>query len=45
MWVPLAWPDLEAATALRGDFDVALSGVTMRADRALVGRATPVRTP
>lgn len=36
-WVPIAWPDLEAATA-RGGFDVALSGVTMRADRALVGR-------
>ena len=36
-WMPLAWPDLDAATA-RGDFDVALSGVTMRADRALVGR-------
>lgn len=36
-WVPLAWPDLDAAAA-RGDFDVALSGVTMRADRALVGR-------
>jgi cyclohexadienyl dehydratase len=37
VWVPFAWPELHAATA-RGDFDVALSGVTMRADRALVGR-------
>ncbi|MBX3023810.1 transporter substrate-binding domain-containing protein [bacterium] len=36
-WVPLAWPEL-AAAVVRGDFDVALSGVTMRADRALIGR-------
>ena len=27
IWMPLAWPELDAATA-RGDFDVALSGVT-----------------
>lgn len=36
-WVPLAWPEL-AAAVVRGEFDVALSGVTMRADRAIVGR-------
>jgi cyclohexadienyl dehydratase len=36
-WVPLAWPEL-ADAVVRGDFDVALSGVTMRADRAVIGR-------
>ena len=35
--VRIGWPDLTAATQ-RGDFDIAMSGVTMRADRALVGR-------
>jgi cyclohexadienyl dehydratase len=37
--VPLRWPDLEAALA-RGDFDVAMSGVTVRADRLVTGRFT-----
>jgi cyclohexadienyl dehydratase len=37
VWVPLAWPEL-ADAVVRGDFDVALSGVTMRADRAVIGR-------
>jgi len=36
-WVPLAWPEL-ADAVVRGEFDVALSGVTMRADRAVIGR-------
>ncbi len=36
-WVPLSWPELADAT-VRGDFDVALSGVTMTADRAIIGR-------
>lgn len=39
VFVPLAWPDLERAL-VDGAFDVALSGVTMRADRALLGRYT-----
>lgn len=34
-WVPLVWPEL-ADALVRGDFDVALSGVTMRADRAVI---------
>jgi cyclohexadienyl dehydratase len=38
-WIGFRWPDLDAETA-RGAFDVAMSGVTMRADRALVGRFT-----
>lgn len=38
-WVDFRWPALDADLA-RGDFDVALSGVTMRADRALIGRFT-----
>jgi len=38
-WVPLSWPELAAAT-VRGDFDVALSGITMTADRAVIGRYT-----
>jgi cyclohexadienyl dehydratase len=33
------WPTLSAATK-DGDFDVAMGGITMRADRALVGRYT-----
>lgn len=37
--VHVAWPELAAATR-RGDFDIAMGGVTMRADRALVGRYT-----
>ncbi len=36
-FVRIRWPDLAAATR-RGDFDIAMGGVTMRADRALVGR-------
>jgi len=36
-WVPLVWPEL-ADAVVRGDFDVALSGITMRADRAVIGR-------
>jgi cyclohexadienyl dehydratase len=38
-FVAVPWPELAAASQ-RGDFDVAMSGVTMRADRALVGRYT-----
>lgn len=37
--VPFRWPDLEAAMA-RGAFDVAMSGVTVRADRLVAGRFT-----
>ncbi len=37
--VPVRWPDLEPALG-RGDFDVAMSGVTVRADRLLAGRFT-----
>jgi uncharacterized protein (DUF427 family)/chorismate mutase len=37
--VPARWPDLEAALE-RGDFDVAMSGVTVRADRLVAGRFT-----
>ncbi|MDX2167064.1 MAG: transporter substrate-binding domain-containing protein [Deltaproteobacteria bacterium] len=36
-WTRFTWPALDTDVA-RGGFDVALSGVTMRADRALVGR-------
>lgn len=40
--VRFAWPDLERRLAA-GDFDVAMSGVTVRPDRSLVGRfTTPV---
>ncbi len=39
VFVPLAWPSLESSLAA-GGFDVAMSGVTMRADRALRGRYT-----
>ena len=35
--VPFKWPELEARVA-RGDFDIAMSGVTWRPERALVGR-------
>ncbi len=38
-WTRLAWPELTAATAA-ARFDVAVGGVTMRAERALVGRYT-----
>jgi cyclohexadienyl dehydratase len=38
-FVTVAWPDLSAATR-RGDFDIAMGGVTMRADRALIGQYT-----
>ena len=37
--VPMRWPELEPALA-RGDFDVAMSGVTVRADRLVTGRFT-----
>ena len=36
-FVSVPWSNLGAATQ-RGDFDIAMGGVTMRADRALVGR-------
>jgi len=39
VFVPFRWPDLEPAL-VRGDFDVAMSGVTVRADRLLSGRFT-----
>ena len=35
-WVPFRWPEL-AEGAARGDFDVAMSGVTWRADRDVGG--------
>jgi cyclohexadienyl dehydratase len=38
-WVRLVWPELDASTA-GAAFDVAMSGITMRADRALLGRFT-----
>jgi cyclohexadienyl dehydratase len=38
-FVRVPWPDLTAATR-RGDFDIAMGGVTVRADRALAGRYT-----
>jgi cyclohexadienyl dehydratase len=38
-FVPVAWPALDAATE-HGQFDIAMGGITMRADRALVGRFT-----
>jgi cyclohexadienyl dehydratase len=37
--VPFAWPDLERRLAA-GDFDVAMSGVTVRADRLTSGAMT-----
>lgn len=37
--VHVGWPALPAATA-RGDIDIAMGGVTMRADRAVLGRYT-----
>ena len=36
-WVPFAWPDL-ADDLRQGRFDLALSGVTVRADRSIAGR-------
>lgn len=36
-WVPLDWPHLSSELE-RGAFDVVLSGVTMRPERALIGR-------
>jgi len=38
-WTRLAWPELTDATAA-ARFDVAVGGVTMRGERALVGRYT-----
>ncbi|MEO8603861.1 MAG: transporter substrate-binding domain-containing protein [bacterium] len=38
-WVPLTWANIDAAT-VRDGFDVAMSGVTLRPDRALIGRYT-----
>ncbi len=38
-FVRFAWPELERRLAA-GDFDVAMSGVTVRPDRSLVGRFT-----
>ena len=44
VWVPVAWPQLSPELE-RGGFDVALSGVTMRPERALIGRyARPYAT-
>ena len=37
--VPMRWPDLESVLA-RNQFDVAMSGVTVRADRLVTGRFT-----
>jgi cyclohexadienyl dehydratase len=37
--VPFAWPELAARLAA-GEFDVAMSGVTVRADRLLIGTMT-----
>lgn len=38
-WVPVAWPDLAAALAAER-FDVAMTGVTVRPERAIAGRFT-----
>jgi cyclohexadienyl dehydratase len=38
-WVPMTWPELAAALAA-GRFDVAMTGVTVRADRSVAGRFT-----
>ena len=38
-WVPVTWPELGAALAA-GRFDVAMTGVTVRADRSIAGRFT-----
>src|SRR5262249_18731949 len=35
-WVPFRWPELAGRVAA-GDFDVAMSGITWRPDRAVVG--------
>ena len=37
VWVPFAWPSLAEDLAAR-HFDLALSGVTLRADRSIAGR-------
>lgn len=37
VFVPFRWPELEADIA-RGEFDLAMSGVTWRPERALIGR-------
>lgn len=37
--IPFRWPELEAAL-VRGAFDVAMSGITVRADRLRTGRFT-----
>lgn len=42
--VPLRWPDLEAALA-RGDFDVAMSGVTVRPERLVWRGGSPPPSP
>ena len=39
VFVPFRWPELAARLAA-GDFDVAMSGVTVRADRLMVGTMT-----
>ena len=38
-WVPFRWPDL-LARLRAGEIDIAMSGVTMHAERAVVGRFT-----
>lgn len=38
-WVPTTWPELGAALEA-GRFDVAMTGVTVRADRSVAGRFT-----
>ena len=43
-WVPFRWPDLRRDLA-GGRFDVAMSGVTQRPERSLVGRYTIPVTP
>lgn len=39
LWVPFRWPELSAAIA-SGSFDVAMSGITWRPERAVVGWMT-----
>jgi cyclohexadienyl dehydratase len=38
-WVPVTWPELAAALSAER-FDVAMTGVTVRADRSVLGRFT-----
>lgn len=38
-WVPFRWPELAARLAA-GEFDVAMSGITVRGDRLLTGHLT-----